>query len=291
MTGPARLGRWGPAIATLVAVAVLAALLVYWAMQLLAPPVTIAPSGSLVKMSGAIDTSASRQLFGNAYNTPVKAARRASVNVTVSGVLASDYRAAAILSIDGQPAKAYGVGESIEEDFIVESVDNKEVVLNRDGEEIRVNVPELTNRDFAILSSGKNQDGANSSPVPTNSMRRPTANPNSRSRVRRPGARNGAGSRPALQPRRLPPSGAAAASAAARNTTGVPQPNTPAARRPTGVGRPGAGQARPNRPGTPPTNSAASPAQGQNGQNQPAQNQPATRLGNPINGQATRQTQ
>lgn len=291
MTVPARIGSWAPAIATLVALAVLAALMVYWAMQLLAPPVTIAPSGSLVKMSGTIDTSASRQLFGNASGTPVTVARRASVDVKVSGVLASDYRAAAIISIDGQPARAYGAGEKIEDGFTVDSINNKEVVLNRDGEVIRVDVPELSNRDMAVLTSGKNDTSATSSPVPTNTARRPAANPNPRSRVRGPGARNGTGGRPALQPRRLPPSGAAAASAAAKNTTGVPQPNTPAARRPAGVGRP-AGQARPAPTVNPPANGGGAQVNnGQNVQNQPATNQQPARLGNPVNSRISQPAQ
>jgi|GEM_PF-3913077 len=247
----ARIGRWAPAIATLIALAVLAALIIYWAMQLMAPTVTIAPTGSLVKMSGAIDTSASRRLFGDASDKPAGPARRASVDVKVSGVLSSEYRPAVILSIDGQPAKAYGEGEEIEEDFVIESITKEEVVLDRDGEEIRVEIPK-NERDIAILTSGKNDDGATAAPAQTSASRR-TRNPsNSRSRVRRPGSaqRGSSASRPALQPRRLPPSGAAAASAAARNTTtGAIQANTPAAARPAGVGRPGPGKARPGQAG------------------------------------------
>lgn len=275
----ARLGRWAPAIATLIALGILAALIIYWAMQLMAPTVTIAPSGSLVKMSGAIDTSASRRLFGDASNKPAAQARRASVDVKVSGVLASDYRAAVILSIDGQPAKAYGVGEEIEEDFVVESIDNKEVVLDRDGELIRVDVPEANNRDMAVLTSGKNDDDAAATPASTNLVNRPAGAASPRSRVRRPGAqRASSASRPALQPRRLPPSGAAAASAAARNTTtGAIKANTPAAARPAGTGRPGPGQARRGQPGNAPANNnpgnTTVQPNPQNGQNAPNPNQ------------------
>jgi general secretion pathway protein C len=281
-----RISRWGPAIATLVALAVLAALIVYWAMQLMAPAVTIAPSGSLVKMSGAIDTSASRRLFGDASNKPATLARRASVDVKVNGVLASDYRAAAILSIDGQPAKAYGVGEEIEEDFFIESITSEEVVLDRDGEEIRVDVPEA-NRDISILTSGKNDDGATAAPASTSAVRQGNrVNANSRSRVRRPGARRGtSASRPALQPRRLPPSGAAAAAASARNTTtGAIKPNTPAAARPAGVGRPGPANAR-GTSGSPRT-TAARPSTVQ-----PNVGQPNTGQQNPQNAQTQTQGQ
>jgi general secretion pathway protein C len=249
-------GRWAPALVSLLMFALLCGLLVYWAMQLLAPPVTIAPSGSLVGNQAAIDTSSARTLFGSADGRPAAAPpRRASVKVDVFGVVASAERAAAILGIDGKPAQAYGVGQPIDgdEDFTITEVSASEVVLDRGGEEIRVEVQ--SGGDLAVLTSGQNESAAAATAAPANT--RSTG-------ARRPGnnrTRNGArgASRPTLAPRRLPPSGAAAAAAAARNTTGVPTGNTPGAGRPAGTGRPG-GQAA-------------------NGQQQP----PRTRLGSPAN--------
>lgn len=249
-------GRWAPILVSLLMFALLCGLIIYWALQLLAPPVTIAPSGSLVGNQATIDTSSARTLFGSADGRPAAAPiQRASVKVEVFGVVASAYRAAAILGIDGKPAQAYGVGQPIDgdENFTITEVSASEVILDRDGEEIRVEVQ--SGGDLAVLTSGQNESAGAATTSPANVRR--TGRPNGPNARRTRNNTRGA-SRPTLAPRRLPPSGAAAAAAAARNTTGLPAGNTPGAARRPGTGRPG-GQA--------------------NGERQP----PRTRLGSPAN--------
>ncbi|MGC1442206.1 MAG: hypothetical protein WA888_16495, partial [Burkholderiaceae bacterium] len=82
-------GRWMPTLVSLLMLGLLCGLIVYWAMQLLAPPVTIAPSGSLVNAEAPPDTLASGGLFGSANSGPAPVQRRTSVKVEVFGILAS----------------------------------------------------------------------------------------------------------------------------------------------------------------------------------------------------------
>ncbi|MEZ5740221.1 MAG: type II secretion system protein N [Burkholderiaceae bacterium] len=199
-------GRWPLALASFLAVALLCGLATYWAMQLLAPRVSIAPSGSLVNTGSALDIRPAGRLFGVAGQASNTIASPLPSNIKVLGLIAAASRAAVILQIDNQPATAYGVNDSIGQGMTVKSVSREEVVIERNGELLRAPAPELVSA--SLLGGGPAPDSAAGLP----------ATP----AVPAPAARM----RPNLPQRSLPPAGAAAAASAAGNTTGLPVPAT-----------------------------------------------------------------
>ncbi len=185
--------RWAPRLLSVLLFALLCAIVAYWALRLLEPPVRIAPSGSLAAAEAVGSLGPAQTLFGRAGTSDAPVARALASNFKVLGVIADTERGAAIISIDGRPAEAYGVGMQIDDNHKLKAVSAREVVILRGGEEIRVDAPAIT--DIAILTSGP-----------------------------APGSPRPADGRPAPPPRPLPPAGAAAAAAAPEQDGGPPRP-------------------------------------------------------------------
>lgn len=161
--------RWAPRLLSVLLFALLCAIVAYWALRLLEPPVRIAPSGSLAAAEAVGSLGPAQTLFGRAGTSDAPVARALASNFKVLGVIADTERGAAIISIDGRPAEAYGVGMQIDDNHKLKAVSAREVVILRGGEEIRVDAPALT--DIAILTSGPaaaaapEQDGGPPRPV------------------------------------------------------------------------------------------------------------------------------
>lgn len=174
--------RWAPRLFSILLFALLCAVIAYWALRLFEPPVRIAPSGSLAATGAVASLGPAQNLFGRtgAGNAPV--AQAISSNFKVLGVIADTERGAAVISVEGRPAEAFGVGMQIDDNHQLKAVSPTEVVILRGNEEIRLEAPALT--DIAILTSG------------------PAA-----------GAASADNARPAPPMRPLPPAGAAAAPA------------------------------------------------------------------------------
>ena len=136
-------------LATLALAAVLASTIAYWALQVLAPRPAIAPA-TASDLVGSADPSAAARLFGGA--APAMAAAAAPSNLRVAGVAASDRLAAVLLSIDGQPARVYGVGDALPDGAKVVSVGADRVVLERGGARIELAAP--ARPSVALLTSG-----------------------------------------------------------------------------------------------------------------------------------------
>lgn len=190
--------RWAPRVLSVLLFALLCAIVAYWALRLLEPPVRIAPSGSLAAAETVASLGPAQTLFGRTGAAPTPVAQAVASNFKVLGVIADIERGAAIISVDGQPPVAYGVGMEIDGKHTIKAVTAREVVILRDGEELRLEAPPLT--DVAILTSGP-----------------------------APGSTVGDDARPAPPPRPLPPAGAAAArpeqaEAPARPVQRRPQP-------------------------------------------------------------------
>ncbi len=230
MTRLAGSQRWASWLASLLAIGVLAGLLVYWLMVLLAPAVVIAPSGSLVNQA-IVDTTAANDLFGRIRTDQAAPAEPLPRNIQVVGVVAGGPRSVAIITVDNQPAAPFMVGQTIADGLTVESIDRREVVMLNRGESIRVPTPKPA--DLAVLTNvadeSRQADDASTAQSTGGAAVRTTP-------ATRPGGGNpranpaGAADKPMpanlspLPPRRLPPAGADAAAAAAQNTTGGPAP-------------------------------------------------------------------
>ena len=132
---------WPAWLATLAGVAVLCAIVTWWALQLLAPRPPIAPSVVSLDGQALPELRLAAQLFGTPAGAQAHAPTSAS-NVTVVGVLSAGVRGSAILSVDGQPARAYAVGERIGPMQVLFAVRGDTVVLDESGRKLQLQAPQ-----------------------------------------------------------------------------------------------------------------------------------------------------
>ena len=124
---------WAPRLAALCVAAVLGASLVYWMLRWQAshsqpPPQAPLPAVSLAN----IDPHALAQWLGATTSSPAAAAppTRASNRFQLIGVVAGGSgQGTALIAIDGQPAKAFRVGHSVAEGWVLQSVGGRSAVL------------------------------------------------------------------------------------------------------------------------------------------------------------------
>jgi len=124
--------RWAPSIAAIVAFGALGATCAYWALQLLAPPVAIAPAGSLVDTQTVPDLAAAQALFGSSASESPSSISP-PVDVRVVGVAASPLRGSAVLVVESAAAKAFLVGDEIGDEMRLVEVRSDTAVLERRG--------------------------------------------------------------------------------------------------------------------------------------------------------------
>lgn len=153
---PAGSRRWASYLVTAVLFAALCGAATYWALQLFAPRVAIAPAGSLVDWQKAPDLDTASRLFGAAPSAG-DAGPSAAVpsNIRVLGVAASSSRATAVLSIDGKPPIAFLAGAKISDHARLLEVHADSVVIEQGGG--RVELPAPKRPDIAVLSAGANR--------------------------------------------------------------------------------------------------------------------------------------
>ncbi len=149
--------RWAPSIAAVAAFGALGGTCAYWALQLLAPPVAIAPTGSLVDTQSAPDLGAAQALFGSTSAEP-SAAVSVPVDVRVLGVAASPVRGSAVLVVDSGAARAFLVGDDVGSEMRLVEVRSDTAVLERRG--VRIELPAPQRPSVALLSSGPVPTGA-----------------------------------------------------------------------------------------------------------------------------------
>ncbi len=140
------------------------AAIAYWAGQLMAPRVAIAPSSIA---SSASETSTANQtwtaqLFGSPPAAIVMAA--VSSNMTLQGLL-SGPRPAAVISVDGKIARPYGLGDEVQPGVKVKSISSEQVVLDRNGEQIALSAP--AKRTTSVLTSNEGKPRTATSPAPS----------------------------------------------------------------------------------------------------------------------------
>lgn len=143
--------RWAPSLAAVAAFGVLGATCAYWALQLFAPPIAIAPAGSIVDTRSAPELVGAQALFGStASDTPIAAP--ADLEIRVLGVAANPSRGSAVLVVDSGAARAFLVGDEIGTGLRLVEVRSEVVVLERNG--IRIELPAPQRPSVALLSSG-----------------------------------------------------------------------------------------------------------------------------------------
>lgn len=165
-----------PRLLTLVAAGVLASVVAYWAVQLAAPRSPTAPFGTIGDARDGLDLQLAGQMFGMPGGVAPVAGRAAS-NIQVLGVVAGPPTASAVLSVDGKPAKAFGLGDEVTPGMTLAEVRIDAVVFDRGG--LRSEAPAPARASLAVLTSGPQQPGAanTTAPVPYNSGPPPSGAP------------------------------------------------------------------------------------------------------------------
>lgn len=150
--------RWTSPLAAYLSFGLLCGTLAYWFLQLTAPPVAIAPAGSIVDYGNAPDLGSAAQLFGQ-HSAATQAAAAPS-NIQVLGVAASAQRASAVLIVDGGPPRAYLIGDEISQGVRLVAVRPDAAVIEQNGARIELVAPQRPST--AILSGGgQRNDPAN----------------------------------------------------------------------------------------------------------------------------------
>lgn len=142
-------GRWTTTLATVVAFGALCATLAYWTMQLLAPPVAIAPTGTLVDYRTVPDLDSAAALFGAHGGVSTQSAQ---ADVRVLGIAASPTRGSAVLVVGSGPARAYMVGDAVGDDMRLIEVRSDAAVLERNHARIELQAPKRPS--IAMLWAG-----------------------------------------------------------------------------------------------------------------------------------------
>ncbi len=142
---------WGAWLATLAAVALLCAVIAYWAMQLLAPATPVAPAGQGPIARERTDLGLAPALFGTTA-APVAVAAPVLGNVQVLGVVAAASRGSAILIVDGRPPRSYAVGDLVGPGQRLREVRADKVTIDDNGR--LAEVPAPARGSTAVLVSG-----------------------------------------------------------------------------------------------------------------------------------------
>lgn len=147
-----RLLGWPSWLATLALVALLCAIVTYWALVLIAPRSPIAPAGAASERGALPELQLASQLFGA---TPGMITAAVASNIQVIGIVAAGRLGSAILAVDGKPPKAYAVGEELSASQRLSEVRSNAVVVIGVGAPIELPVPE--GHSVAVLTSGADQ--------------------------------------------------------------------------------------------------------------------------------------
>ena len=127
---------WLPRLASLLLLALLAAILAWWVPRLAAPTPAIAPIAT-----GAVamppDANLAASLFGA---QPPKTAEAPTLNFKVVG-LVSGKLGSALISVDGRPLRSVALGDEVESGWMLVGIDAERVVLERNGARTEISAP------------------------------------------------------------------------------------------------------------------------------------------------------
>ena len=146
----------------------LVGIVAFWASRLLAPRAAIAPVAVANAATAQTSSNWAGQLFGNtALKAEVSAAPIADAQVQVLGIITGD-RAAAVLVIDGKPAKPFSPGQSVASGVVLKSVSVDGVTIDRRGVISKLAGPSRPNVSVLTAGPSKNsspQSGASATPA------------------------------------------------------------------------------------------------------------------------------
>jgi general secretion pathway protein C len=137
----------------------------YWASIWLAPAVRIAPAGTLSDQTGPLNLGQAQGLFGLIPVAAPQVIAVASSNIKVVGILAAGQKGSAILAIDGKPGKVYMLGDKVDAQLKLISVDVRQVTLGQDGSTTRQTLAAPPKPEIGILTQGPSKTAAIGGPT------------------------------------------------------------------------------------------------------------------------------
>jgi general secretion pathway protein C len=157
-----------PRIISFLLFALLIGIIAFWASRLMAPATAIAPAAVNSDNNNASNSSWTKQLFGNAPSGPsVAAGPVADSQLAVLGVITGG-SGAAVISIEGKPGKAFGVGELVTPGVRIREITSENVVIDRNGSMVKLAAPPKA--DLAVLTSGVGKTRGASGDTPTGNL-------------------------------------------------------------------------------------------------------------------------
>ena len=125
-----------------------------------APRPAIAPVTVANAATAQTNSNWSGQLFGNSAAKPIAgAAPTVDAQVQVLGVITGD-RAAAVLVVDGKPAKPFSIGQALATGVVLKSIKPDSITIERSGVPTTLSAP--TRPNVSLLTTGPSK---NSSPT------------------------------------------------------------------------------------------------------------------------------
>jgi general secretion pathway protein C len=117
--------RWPSAAATTVLWALAAASIVFWGLRLATPSAAVAPPALNTNGAAVVDPVAVAQMLGVVQGpAAVVAAPDAASRFQLLGVVAdADQQGAALIAVDGKPARPFRVGAQVAEGYVLQSLD------------------------------------------------------------------------------------------------------------------------------------------------------------------------
>jgi general secretion pathway protein C len=115
--------RWPAALGTTCVWVLAAASVIFWGLRLAAPPESTAPP-ALVSPPVAVDPAEVAKAFGATTAPLASLSPDAGNRFMLLGVVADDdQRGAALIAVDGKPARPFRVGQQLGDGYVLQSVD------------------------------------------------------------------------------------------------------------------------------------------------------------------------
>ncbi len=154
MSVPYAPSRWPAVASTTVLWALAFASIVFWALRLMAPPDAPAPPAVNANASVTLDPAAVGQLLGAVTARAAPAARPdAASRFALLGVVAdAEQQGAALIAVDGKPARPFRVGSTVADGFVLQSVSTRAISLGASLDGASALTLDLPTRPLAVNS-------------------------------------------------------------------------------------------------------------------------------------------